>query len=53
MKVKLKKKNGKNIVSINIDKKGPLDEKDVKEAIKVFKEYYENHNSKGIGVVNG
>ena len=53
MKIKLKKKNGKNIVSININKKGPLDEKDVKEAINIFKEYYKNYNNKGIGVING
>ncbi len=52
MKVKLKKKNGKNIISIYINKKGPLNKKDVEEAIKIFKEYYMNIN-KGIGIVNG
>ena len=46
MNNKNKKEGRKLIIGININKKGPLDEKDVNKAIKVFKEYYTNYTGK-------
>ena len=46
MNTNIKKEGRKFIIGINIDKKGPLDEKDVNKAIKAFKEYYTNYTGK-------
>ena len=38
----MKKDKRKIIFGLNIDKKGPLTKKDVKQAINIFKETYDN-----------
>lgn len=51
MNTNIKKGKRKLIIGININKKEPLEKKDVEKAIKIFKEYYINYKNRS--VVNG